>query len=56
MQVLTKEKKVLFTEINSNISELDKNKILKSQNNYLKSWKSYSINEAYKIWLSKLTF
>ncbi len=56
MQVLEKENEVIYIKKNINISELDKNKILISQNNYLKTGKSYSLNEAYNIWATKLKF
>ena len=57
MKVLEKEKAMLLTEINKiTLSDNDKEKILTAKNNYINSWKSYSINEAYNLWLTKLNF
>ena len=56
MQVLEKEKKIISIDIESNITESDKNKVLSAKKNYIKSWKSYWIKEAYNIWLTKLNF
>lgn len=56
MQVLEKETKTIYIEKNIDISEWDKNKIISAKNNFIKTWKSYSINEAYNLWLTKLNF
>jgi len=57
MKVLEKEETILLTEVNEiTLSDNDKEKILTAKNNYINSWKSYSINEAYNLWLTKLNF
>jgi len=55
MQVLEKES-VLLKEKKKDISLENKEKILLAKNNYIKTWKAYLLNDAYKIWLSKLNF
>ena len=50
MQVLEKQSEVI------KIDNVDIEKIMISKMNYKKNKKSYSINEAYKLWLSKLDF